>query len=692
MLQLDLPELSRSSTLFDFDKLGFEYWASLKAYLTWAWRNAPEIKQHAGRWGELFASLAIEDEVILVPNGCRSISRPKCDLQRLALDAVRELAKPPQIDSGFERNYADGPQALLLERGARTVSDGFLGTRSQDSDAWAKNFIQRFNEARWAHRNKLQNAKRFAGLVRQIGSAEILMRDLLDDLTKFPLRQNPEFRQQMAAICVESKILADDDFRLLRPKFDALQVAAKASQLPSSELRDLPTLVSAVNRIGSSLQSICNDLERNEFSRAGRASESASNDLDTYRYLSDWAKERLTVIKSTSTSAPLSLEDRRRGWARPVPYLMLSEANIKICQSPASCIQQLFQSQVDLHYVATWGGALSRTHQFKDANLFNPYAELKACEIYDPWFAQSSANSMLIRRLVAAALSAALPLPLLVETSDQRKKVDGLTAKLEDGQVRFEPSFEDQQTKATFFVDLGPLSGAPCAIQYSNDIHTPFQVYGIGGVTLNYCSDSKNAETQVSNPSGANRGVQQRTICGGCTINLLSAASAASYAAPPGPWRGVFGALRAFGLYANAIQDQTNIPQSFSVRPSYVRDTYLANGSSIPGHCTDSLLSGYRCFADVCAAHAAEELEQRTGWIAQQSSISYENESMLNNHGPGLVGIRVRQCDGEVNARVSCDPSRKNFDVLSDFSSFSRSCSSGLKRATSLRKGSGGEQ
>ncbi len=163
LLQVDLANVPQN-----FDKVGFEFWASAKAYSSWAWRFAPEVRQVAGKYGDLFPSLALEEEVLMVPNGCRSLTLPKCDLQRIAIDAVRELAKPPQAASGFESHFNDGPQGMLLSRGARSVSDGFLGTNGSDAESWVKNFTTRFNEARWVSRNKLQNANRISDLIQKL--------------------------------------------------------------------------------------------------------------------------------------------------------------------------------------------------------------------------------------------------------------------------------------------------------------------------------------------------------------------------------------------------------------------------------------------------------------------------------------------------------------------------------------------
>ncbi len=216
ILQIDLPRVPKN-----FDSIGFDFWRSLKTYASWAWRSAPEVRTAMGRYAELFPGLALEDEVLLAPNGCRAITLPVCDLQRLSLDAVRELAKPPQTASGFETELPNGPQFDLLTKGSRSVADGFLGTNGTATEEWVKNFSKRFNEARWVSRNKLQSVVRTGSWLNQL-SAATLTEDLKRDLERFSPETNPEFASQLAAVCVEARILRDPQFKVLRPDFESV--------------------------------------------------------------------------------------------------------------------------------------------------------------------------------------------------------------------------------------------------------------------------------------------------------------------------------------------------------------------------------------------------------------------------------------------------------------------------------------
>jgi hypothetical protein len=676
LLQLDLVSIGESN----FEKQGFDFWASVKTYAAWAWRNAPEVKTSMGRFGSLFPSLALEEEILLVPNGCRSVTLPKCELQRLSLDAIRELAKPPGVLSGFEKNVPEGPQSDLLSRGARGVNNGFLGTRSTDAQEWVKNFASRFNETRWVSRNKLQGAIRHSRILEKI-SNETLVKDIESDLTEFKASQNMPLVSQMAAVCLEARILQDPTLKALRPDIES--VLAKGGEFAgdlSQSRAGLQKVASTAIDLAKRLQPLCNSLEKSIF-------QSRASDKRTYNwgFLSDWARERMGTLITFDETPAIDATTKRRGWERPQTYLNLAsaaQAPIEICRSPLACAQLTFKSYIDIYYVSTWAAALQNARKIKDTNLFNPYAELTACKIYDPWYATDRANADLTQRLIISALSAPLPVPLYFESSQNRPRVvamKGSVSSTPDGNkaLRFDAQFETESSKKTFFADLGPLAGAPCAVQYSNDINVPFQVYGISGVTINYCSDDKSVNSDASEDGSTVKSTAKHSICGGCTANVSSGFSVAAYSAPPGPLRFLFGAMRAFSLYSDATKDNVNRPITYTVNPAFVADTYRENAKKVPPSCTDALSQGFRCFPDTCAAFAANDFEQRAGIRVRDSSIRYdddENGWPREGSRNGLVGLRVEGCDSEILARVRCDNLKRSYEILSDYSAFSRQC------------------
>ncbi len=685
VLQLDLVSIAETA----FEKNGHDFWASAKIYAAWAWRKAPEVKTAMGRFGTLFPSLALEEEILLVPNGCRSISLPRCELQRLSLDALRELAKPPGVASGFENHLPDGPQADLIKRGARGVNSGFLGTRSTEAESWAKNFASRFNEARWASRNKLEGAIRHARVLETV-SSETLAKDIESDLTEFDAARNLPLASQMAAVCLEGRILLDPKLKALRPNIESVLAAGTelVSNLNDSR-KGLQKISRAAVDLATRLQPLCDSLEKSIFQT--RASDKQSYN---WNFLSDWARERMGQLIATDEtsgeSTPPDAAARHRGWERPQVYLNLTsptQTPIELCRSPLACAQLTFKSYVDIYYVSTWAAALHNARKIKDANLFNPYAELTACQIYDPWHSTDRANADLTQRLIVSVLSAPLPIPMYFESSKVRPKVIGLTGSTGrnsngSSELRFDAQFENEESKKTFFADLGPLTGAPCAVQYSNEIDVPFQVYGVSGVTINYCRDSRKVNSDAAEDGSTSKTTAKYSVCGGCTVNVSSGFSVAASSAPPGPVRFAFGAMRAFSLYAQATKDTVNRPLTYTVNPSYVADTYRENGKTIPPACTDSLSQGYRCFADTCAAFAADDFEKRSGLRVLESSVRYDDEENgLPRSGPrnGLAGLRIDECDSEILMRVRCDHSSRRYESITDFSSFSRQCKAALR-------------
>lgn len=680
LLQLDLVSIPEET----FEKEGYDFWNSVKTYAAWAWRNAPETQHQMGRFGSLFPNLALEEEILLVPNGCRSITLPKCELQRLSLDAIRELAKPPGNASGFERNLPDGPQADLISRKVRSINNGFLGTQATDAQAWVKNFTNRFNDARWVSRNKLQGAIRQSRILEKI-SNDTLVKDIEADLAQYKANENMALASQMAAVCLEARLLQDPNLKILRPDFE--NVIAAGSELlieNASQKEGLQKVTNSAQDLAAKLLPLCQSLEKSLFQSRRTDSKTFS-----WTYLADWARERMgSLVAADEASAQIGAEAKRRGWDRPQTYLELTQSAaspIEICRSPLTCAQQSFKSYIDVYYVATWASALQSARKLKDSNLFNPYAELTACKVYDPWFATEQANAALTQRLVVSALSSILPVPVFFESLERRPtavalKSEPVTSADGTKELRFNAEFAEEESRKTFFTDLGPLTGAPCAVQYSNEMGTPFQVYGISGITVNFCSDGKTGPVDVQDDGRSKSSTAKYSVCGGCTVNAVGAVSAATYAAPSGPLRFIFGAMRAFSLYSDATKDAVNRPHTYTVNPDYVVDTYRENGNKIPQHCTDSLTSGYRCFPDTCAAHAASAFERRSGLRVKSSSISYDGDdtsyssSNMTQTRNGLAGLRIAECDAEILVRVRCTPAERKYELLTEFSSFARAC------------------
>ena len=677
LLQLDIVSVNEKS----FEKQGFDFWNSVKTYAAWAWRNSPEVKKSMGRFSSLFPGMALEEELLLVPNGCRSISLPKCDLQSLSLNSLRQLAMPPQVESGFERSAPDGPQSDLISRKARSVNDGFLQTQDADASAWVANFSNRFNEARWVSRNKLQNALR-QGRVQEKISNETLVKDIEEDLSEYDATKNSALASQMFAVCLETRVLNDPMLKTLRPDFQSV-IAAGQELMPDvpSAQSDLKIVVSAAQDLAKRLHPLCEKLEKSLF-----VSKSQNSTTYDWTYVPEWTRERLGVLEIEDAKLKASYAAAKlKGWPRPQTYLELSfpgRAAIEVCRSPLMCAQQTFKSYVDIYYVSTWAAALQNARNLKDSNIFNPYAELTACKVYDPWFTTEQANANLAQRLVMSAVLAPLPVPVFFENLKKRPEVvelKGTVEKNEAGETRlkFDPKFSTDPSTKNFFADLGPLTGAPCAVQYSNDTSSRFQVYGVSGVTLNYCSDGKTSSEETADDGTSERSRAKYSVCGGCTINATGIVSALSYAAPPGPVRFLFGAMRAFTLYADASKDSPNRPRTYTVNPEFVEQAFKDNSGNIPAKCTDSLSSGYRCFADTCAAHAASEFEKRSGLRVTTSNIRYDDEQESHpteSVRSGMVSITTAACETEIMARVRCEGASRNYQLIDEFAARSSSC------------------
>ncbi|MBF0300966.1 MAG: hypothetical protein HQK51_19820, partial [Oligoflexia bacterium] len=85
-IQLDIANMLNDKV---WDKYGFRVWHTLKLFLSWGWRYAPHLMNEFDKFDKEFRSIALEDSLMIVPNGCRSVDIPKCDKAGLSVDAMR---------------------------------------------------------------------------------------------------------------------------------------------------------------------------------------------------------------------------------------------------------------------------------------------------------------------------------------------------------------------------------------------------------------------------------------------------------------------------------------------------------------------------------------------------------------------------------------------------------------------------
>lgn len=666
-LQIDWETNSQSLSL-----QGFDFWHSLKIYLSWAWRHTRELESLSPSFGRIFRSLAVEESIMFTPNGCKSIMKPTCDSEYLSQNSLRELAKISGSESPEHFDQVPvGTDAKLLEKGVRGVNNDFLGTQShEDAQAWLANFRKNLIQARALMKTKYQAAITHLNLLQdQLGLSQ-LTSGVRSEILKYGEQES--LINELYYLCTETRLAADQTLDFLKSDIERIAQLKSMSQMQYSERRSLEEHISFFRSLTSEVLKSCDQLEKgNYWNKAGYT----VNKLG----FAPWAREMLQISgeETETRPTPTAFEGRPTlSWQATA-----ASQSQTICYSHIDCTRLAVKSLVDLYAVSTYADALvPLAGKVSDPSLFNPYAELKTCKIYDPWFQTRRMNKVLMTDLASTAVFGWNVLPIYVDVNFTPPKVASFKQLMQDGKIQFDPRIESSKVQRALVADFGPLLGAPCAVSLNTNGIKHFNFYSFTGLTLNYCDAKQSGEVISNSPKDFAAGKNSaRSFCAGCTLNFtaVAAASTASLQAV-NPAKLFVYMFRTWHKYFQAKKDKVNIPKSWQVNAAYAAEVYKKYGQ-IPTHCVDSLSKGLKCYKDLCAAKAAEVFERTYNTKVHDVYLREDEQSstsMLNKE----AWIKSDLCRGEVVMQFSCnDRKLERFKVQSVYG-FHKSCRGALGR------------
>lgn len=648
-----------------FAKSGFDFWNSVKIYLSFAWRYSNIPSQVTPELGELFKSIALEESIMMIPNGCKSIEKPECDSETLSLNSIRELAKPGSAKSGVTpepgKEVPQGPDQDVIAHGVRGVNDDFLGTRSyENASEWVDNFRKNYVQVRGSMKNRVQSAIQLLNIISTSMTAQTLT-EYIKPLA-FAKSFTPQHRDELYYMCTETRLAGDQRIDFMRSGIDKIKNLDVMQKAFEGSKKSLPELSGFFDSMATGVVPLCDALERQNIWNVPNYQVNRSG-------FSPWARELLNIppsatiageMKPMSFGAPLLVWDSSKG---------VDNGNV-ICMSGIDCARKAVKAMVDLYAVAKYADAyLPVSSTVATPGVFNPYAELKACKIYDPWFETRRANKRLFVDLASTALFGWNFLPLYLDVDFTAPKVTSLNQLIKNGTVKFDPKIQKEKMETSLLADFGPLMGAPCAISIAPNSAKAFNFYAIKGISVNYCN-VKSDGTAIGNAQGdvENTRPASQSYCGGCSINLVGVASgAASAVASNGlsfnPIKlGVY-LFRAFNRFLTAKEDKVNIPLTHQVNLNNVAAAYKKYGK-IPDYCVEQLAQGFACYHTLCEARAAEFFERFTGakvQVASETEIGADNQDgfAASSNVVKSIFLKTNFCDGNVAITMNCaDPAR----------------------------------
>ncbi len=652
---------------------GFDFWNSLKIYLSWAWRNSDELTKMSPTFSQVFKSLALEESILFTPNGCRSMAPPSCDSEYLAMNSVRELAKTNSVSKEHFMNVPAGTEKDMLEKGVRGVNDDFLGTQSQETaQEWLQGFRKNLVQSRGLMKTKYQSAIQNLNLIMDnLGAAKLAAG--LKSTVDAKDASTDQISDELYYLCTEIRLTGDDRIDFLKTDIDRLAQLKNLSRMDYSDRRTIKDYTEFFKDLSAQVLPVCDQLEKINFWNR-------QNYVVNRTGFANWSKEMLQLKEEENA---VKFVSKPVNGVPALSWTNATTASQTICTNSSDCIRLAIKSMVDLYAVATYADAvMPLTGTAPAPNLFNPYAELSTCKMYDPWYATKRMNKVFAADLANTALFGWNFLPMYVDANVSIPRVASYKQLVDSGVIKFDPRVDKAKMQQTMVADFGPLTGAPCAVSVDTQGAQSFNFYSFSGITVNYCDSKQSSEVVSQKPSEmVSTPLKARSVCAGCTLNFQAVGSAAAVsqvASTFNPIKLFVYMFRTFAKLNEAKKDKVNIPQTATVNPAYAAEVYKKYGQ-VPVGCVEQLGRGLRCFQNTCSSVIAAEFEKKYGTKVNDIYLKTDADDAS---GPSEAWIKTSMCKGEIIAPASCTKNRDgSFKAyLGSARGFSQACRKAMGR------------
>lgn len=531
-VQIDIARLAKDG---DWDTLGFPFWHSLKLFMSWAWRYAPEYRQEFGPFEQVFTSLAYEDSVMLLPNGCRSIEMPRCDSQGLASDTMR-AAKYLGMTSPAVDEVPQKPIDTLFTGKTPPVNSDVLGVfKANDASAWARDFKDKLSGIRFSMMKKLNTGIDKLQIITSLVEAKDLAKDI-----KIIQSDASYDKIETYLACMEFTLAKND---LYQDIFLEIQTLNQADELKSVLLsesgRSLDAYVAYYKTISETMEPFCKEMEKR-----GRL----TSPMPTlYKSLREWAFDLVRPMERSMYLPQCALTpnipecpqnlDKKYLVAHPKSSTGVSD-EFTICKTSLECARTVLESLVSIVSVRRMAHAFLPTENvIASPDLFNTYAMPTACKLYDPWSKQRNSWKLFVADLGSALVYGATCGALKFQVLElPTSHVTGYKEISETNQSLYEPVMGKDPLKYVAGVDYAFLPGFSCGVAVANVIAADQQKYLPGyfsSLKVQNCKgDSSTDYTINRHPqldpsmnkviSGMDKNV--RETCFSCSIALTSVA------------------------------------------------------------------------------------------------------------------------------------------------------------------------
>ncbi|MBF0361617.1 MAG: hypothetical protein HQK49_11430 [Oligoflexia bacterium] len=487
-IQLDMAQIPNDKV---WDQYGFRVWHTLKLFLSWGWRYAPQMLSEFEKFDREFRSIAFEDSVMIIPNGCRSVDIPRCDKAGLSVDAMR-AAKFLGTAHAAVSEVPLKPIDMLLRAGPKPVNDDPMDLRfAENADVWYRDFKDKLFAVRGSMIEKFNSSLAKLEMITYLLDADTLSKDILKLLDSKTMSSSTSAAARVDAnelylSCIEYRLARNQLFDDINKEISSLSKTSELDALMmASKKEKLKKYVSYYQKIQDTMDIFCSEMERRK--RLQNANEGLKNALNEWSYRLLYSieidkfdplycstegvgekGEKITV--PLKAGCPQNLDNK---------YLAFEdESGLKkmvMCKSALECSRIVLKSVVSIMSIRRYSEAfLPLKDVINSPSLFNTFTMPTACKLYDPFYKKRTAFKFFIADLASAVLMGAtcgaLNFTLLEPTV---RRVESFTELQDQYVTTYEPNIRTIRPKFSVGLDLGFLTGIPCGFSFSNSVTGP---------------------------------------------------------------------------------------------------------------------------------------------------------------------------------------------------------------------------
>lgn len=598
---------------------GFDYLASMKTYLAYAFRNETPTRLRTLQYDYVLRSLALEDISFLFPSNCKSMTPPSCSEEFVSTQKIREFAtknfKQKVGRSDFLNPFTENLTEDMLLRPTPPVNSDILDLNStKTASEWANRMNKQFSDVRLIMKRKLFGAiNTFNVMLSALGTGDLnqlLGRQIAPLLKEAPAGTAKEYtdflKQEFYYLCSEVTLVNHEYFSFLVKDLAHLEQTNNidfiSNGLTNHKQKEI---FQYYERMADFVQNICEAKDQHDIWD------------DTFKLnksgFSEWYLAKIHDGKIKSEQNQL----RKKWQAFHAPILTQKNQfneQVNICYSPIDCARLALNSIVDLYQVSKYQATFFPKDSVNTPSAFNPYAERMACKVYDPWFKTQQTLVQFFSDIGNAALAYFTNSFIFSNFNLKPGRVVSFKTLVQEGKIQYQAIKDPKKLEAALALDMGPLFGVPCTIAVSGPRIRQSNILQYSGVTIGACHSTQKRSYTVYAASDIQRNKPiNRNFCFDCQINFESAAS---MLVGFGPVTSALYIVRAFIRLFKGLNDPQDVPKTWDLNLKHLLETYQKFGT-IPAECRANLAAGKRCLLDSCEEKLLYNIDKETNHLVQ---------------------------------------------------------------------------